>query len=95
MRSLDIVKKLLIRQGIDLLILNLDRHSHFVCSTKIYSLIVKISSTIDPGSRKRLIEVGHGIGKWYVPDLSKGTNWSADGLARLPVKIWILLRTFS
>ena len=84
---------LYIRLGIDRLILNLNHHPNF--DAPLNSMFVKISCTIETGSRMPQIKVRHNIVKMYVLDLSKGTNFIADWLAGLRIEIWNVLKAFT
>ena len=94
-RSQILFKRELIRQGIDRLILNLDSHPDFGCSTVLDELLVEVPSAVDPGSRNCLVVIGHGVGKRQIFDLAESSYCSADGMALLSIEIRNLLRTIS
>ena len=56
---------------------------------------MKVLSAVDSGSRKCLVEVGNGVGERQLLDLAESPDWSADGLAWLPIKIRNLARASS
>ena len=76
---------MLIQQGIHWFVLHLDPHPHFGGSTVLDELLVQVPSAVEPGSRKSLIEVGHGVNNIQILDLVECSDWSADGFAWLPI----------
>ena len=48
---------------------------------------MKVLCTIEPGSRKSKIKVGHGVLERQLFNLAEKSYWSADRLALLPIYI--------